>query len=52
MADEPGVPEPNGEAPTPKWVYYAVGIVVILVALLIGGMHLSGGITPPHLAPQ
>jgi hypothetical protein len=51
MADAPRSPGPPDEAPTPRWVYYAAGIVVILVALLVGGMHLSGGFTPPHLAP-
>jgi hypothetical protein len=35
----------------PKWVY-AAGIVVILLALLLVAMHLSGGGIPNHLAPR
>jgi len=38
---------PDEEAPMPAWVY-AVGIVVILLALLLVGMHFAGGGIPSH----
>jgi hypothetical protein len=50
MADAPRSPGPGEEAPMPKWVY-AVGIVVILLALLLVGMHLAGGGIPTHGPP-
>ena len=47
MAEAPRPPETDGEAPTPRWVY-AVGIVVILLALGFLAMHLAGGGIPRH----
>jgi hypothetical protein len=51
MADTPHSPGPDQEAPMPKWVY-AAGIVVILLALVLVGMHLAGGGIPIHQPPQ
>ena len=46
MAEAPTPPQMDRDAPTPRWVY-AVGIVVILLALGFAAMHLSGGV-PSH----
>jgi hypothetical protein len=50
MEDAPRPSNSDDEAPTPKWVYTVV-IVVIILALLLVGMHLSGGGIPSHLTP-
>ena len=42
---------PPDEAPMPKWVY-AVGIVVILIALGFAAMHLGSGGIPQHGPPR
>jgi hypothetical protein len=47
MAVAPRSPQPEGEAPTPGWVY-AVGIVLILLALGFVAMHFASGGIPSH----
>jgi hypothetical protein len=47
MADAPRPPQTHGEVQTPRWVY-AVGIVVILLALAFVAMHFAGGGIPSH----
>lgn len=47
MADASRPPDTDGEAPTPRWVY-AVGVVVIVLALAFVAMHLAGGGIPRH----
>lgn len=47
MADPPRAPEADGEIQTPRWVY-AVGILLILLALGFVAMHLAGGGIPTH----
>lgn len=47
MADAPRSPGPGGDAPTPRWVY-AVGIVLILLALGFVAMHFASGGIPAH----
>lgn len=44
---EPRPPRTDEEAPTPRWVY-AVGIVVIVGALVFVATHLAGGGIPSH----
>ena len=51
MAETPRPPGGDGEAPMPKWVY-AVGILVIFVALAFVAMHLGGGGIPEHGPPR
>jgi hypothetical protein len=51
MADTPPAPPPDEETPTPRWVYYVAGVVVIVVTLALGAMHLLGGAIPQHGPP-
>jgi hypothetical protein len=45
VADTPRASGPEGDGPTPRWVY-AVGIILILLALGFVAMHFaSGGIS-------
>lgn len=47
MAEPTRSPGPDEDAPTPRWVYVG-GILVIVVALALAAMHLSGGGIPSH----
>jgi hypothetical protein len=47
MAEPPRLPSTDEEAPMPRWVY-AVGIAVVLMALVFVGMHLASGGIPQH----
>jgi len=50
MSEPQRPPEPDREVSTPRWVY-AVGIVVILLALGFVAMHLAGGGVPVQHGP-
>lgn len=47
MAEAPRPPRTDDEAPMPRWVY-ALGLVVVLVAVGFVVMHLAGGGIPSH----
>ncbi len=47
MGDAPRSPGPGGEVPTPRWVY-AAGTLLILLALGFVVMHVASGGIPQH----
>jgi hypothetical protein len=47
MADARRPPGPGDEVPTPRWVY-AAGILLILLALGFVAMHFASGGIPQH----